>query len=215
MGSLHMAAIDLDALIPLIIAFFWVVAQIAGAAGKKKPAPRRTDDSRDDDAVGDPFANLMRKLGGVEEFRIPEPADEEEEPSVISNKWDPEIARRYGLGAPPIKPPRPIDEIPRPQPVPVEAVTPPPLQTALKPVEEIAEADIRPGMSAFRSGVPSVRLPSMPSMNLRIDSPSYAEASRGTQGIGSELHLQNRSALRRAMLSHIIFSPPKALDKSS
>ena len=74
-----LAAFDLDALIPLIVGIFWVVAQIAGAAAKKKPPtiqPRRIDPDED------PFAEMMRNFRGAKEFDLPPPPRPEPEPEL-------------------------------------------------------------------------------------------------------------------------------------
>lgn len=66
-----LAAFDLDALIPLIIGIFWVVAQLAGAAKKKAPPASPLKENREPEEY--PLSDLMRRLGGVQEFKIPKP----------------------------------------------------------------------------------------------------------------------------------------------
>lgn len=191
-------ASNLDDFIPFLIAIVWVIAQIAGAAAKKKRALPSFGEKPQDSPrpvepggrrPGDSFAELLRQLGGGEEFRIPAPQFDEDLPET------PALSHRN-----PIK-----TEVPPPE------KTFQPLETPDARIKQPqVEIEVRPKMSAFRNSTPSIKLPSA---SLRIDSPSYAEASRGKQGLGDELHLNSRKALRRAMLSHIIFSPPKALEK--
>ena len=75
-----LAAIDLDSLFPLLIGLIWVIAQIAGAGAKKKKkaAPRPSPVRRPDGETSeDPFADFMRRLGGVQEFELPRPPEPE------------------------------------------------------------------------------------------------------------------------------------------
>lgn len=202
----------LDDIIPFVVGAIWLIAQIAGAMAKKKrnssspfrvspqdrPRPVQRDrrepvqERKTAAEPEDPFAEILRKMGGLEEFKVPEPQFVEELPE--EHPWKPGEIETL----PDVQPLRSFQSLE----VPVAEVKKPEI-----------DVDVRPKMSAFRSSVPTIKLSSMPSMNLRIDNPSYAEASRGRQGLGDDLHLNDRKALRRAMLSHIIFSQPKALEK--
>lgn len=203
---MNRAAIDLETLLPLIVGGVWVIAQIVGAAAKKikKAAPRSAHPppppSGSNPAPEHPLEDFLRQFSGDETFRVPEPELIEEVPQPDPAPPPPQPARTD----------RERISIPEPE------IDPPEKQTDItSPVQEIeqVEKEIHPKLSAFHSGIPSFKLPAMPSMSLRVAPPSYAEASHGTQGIGQELHLKDRKALRRAMLSHILFSPPKALER--
>ncbi|MCC7299499.1 MAG: hypothetical protein IT583_00265, partial [Verrucomicrobia bacterium] len=65
-------------LIWLVVGAFWVIAQIAGAAAKKNQPQRPTTDTESDKAPSDPFAEMLRKMAGVDEFRIEPPERVEE-----------------------------------------------------------------------------------------------------------------------------------------
>jgi hypothetical protein len=210
-------------LIWIVVGLFWVIAQIAGAAAKKRQPPRpRPAGQPDELPPDDPFADLIRRLSGAEKTEAPrfeEPPDEEEEdePSFL---WDPRPApvpqakpdtSRYTRMPEDIEPMQETASIPEADVTPIRqaASIPDPHST----MEELSKKDVRPKMRHFSNRLPSFNLPSIPSMNLTIDVPSYTEAASGRQGIGRELHLKDRKALRRAMLSHIIFSKPKALER--
>lgn len=200
-----------DDLVWLVVVIFWVIAQIAGASAKnkktgKRPAPQDAE-SR---TPVDPFAELLSKLAGVQEFKTPEPEETPDYPS----EWN--VTEESSR---PSEPPKIISRsTPRDieKPLKTDALPgiEPPRRTRRQHEREMLsedspQVDIRPTMNAFRSSMPAMR---MPPMNLRIGLPSYSESSNGREGLGDELHLKNKKALRRAMLSHIIFSPPKALE---
>lgn len=173
-------------LVWLIVGVFWVIAQIAGAAAKKNQPPRPAA-GEDEPGIppADPFAELMRRMAGAEEFRT-------EPPKAV---FVPETPWKAGdiEALPDIKPLR--RAVPEPEP-------------AVKPVPA-PEIDLRPKMSAFRSSVPSIKLPAM---NLSFQG---SETSvRKSSDLGKILNPSDRNSLRRAMLSHIIFSPPKALEQA-
>jgi hypothetical protein len=165
----------------LIVGIFWVVAQIAGAAAKKKQQLSRPL-AESGEAPGDPLAELLRKMAGAQPFDVPKPEYEEpmEEPVWAPEESEPlpdlESLRREILSSGPV---------------------------------EVPEIAIRPAMSSFRNSVPSIKLPAM---NLSFQG---SETSvRKTPSLGKILNLSDKNSLRRAMLSHIIFSPPKALEKA-
>ena len=177
----------------LIIGAFWIIAQIAGAAAKKKQAlpPRSGSDREEGRPPVDPIAELLRKMTGIEEFRAAPPEFTEEPQrnsgSTRENPWNPgEIE-----ALPDIKPLR------RAAPM-----TEAPVATLALP-----KIDIYPKMSAFRASVPTLKLPAM---NLSF---SGSETSvRHAPAIGSILNPSDKNSLRRAILGQIIFSPPKALE---
>lgn len=170
----------------LIVGVFWVIAQIAGAAAKKNQPPRPVAGEEETGTPSaDPFAELMRRMAGAEESLI-------EQPKAV---FIPETPWKKGdiEALPDIKPLR--REVPAPEPV-------------IKPVKA-PEIDIRPKMSAFRSSVPSIKLPAM---NLSFQG---SETSvRKSSDLGKILNPSDRNSIRRAMLSHIIFAPPKALEQT-
>jgi hypothetical protein len=179
----------------LVIGVFWVIAQIAGAAAKKKQPRPPLSNNREEDAapVADPIAELLRKMTGIEEFRT-EPPEFVEKPQkkpvlIRENPWSPGEIEKL----PDIKPLRraaPTTETP-------------------VAVPTMPQTDIRPKMSAFRASVPTIKLPAM---NLSFYG---SETSvRKAPALGSVLNPSDKNSLRRAMLSHIIFSPPKALEQT-
>jgi hypothetical protein len=180
----------------LVIGVFWVIAQIAGAAAKKKQPRPPLSNNREEDGLplADPIAELLRKMSGIEEFRA-EPPSFTEEPQKVpvvtrENPWSPGEIEKL----PDIKPLRrtaPITE--------TSAATP-----------ALPRIDIRPKMSAFRTSVPAMKLPAM---NFSFLSPETSV--RQASAVGSILNPSDKNSLRRAMLSHIIFSPPKALEQTN
>jgi hypothetical protein len=202
----------MDDLIWLVGGLFWVIAQIAGAAAKKKQPPRpRSSGQPPHEKTNDPFADLMQQIGGAQRFDIPtieeEPVEEEK---PINLQWKPVIsAIQVDHDSYTQEPALPKTELTQNITAIEEASADPSLPNQRT---DYPNTDVRPKMSQFRSSIPAVKLPPIPSMNLTIDVPSYSEASSGRQGIGRELCLKNRRALRRAMLSHLIFNKPRALE---
>jgi len=195
---MNVATAGFEELIWVVVGIFWVIAQIAGGAAKKrKPAPRPVSDGNHKPA-DDPFANLMSKLAGVQEFKAPTPP---------KPQW--------------IEEPSPADAGPPPRSVPVQnAEGTPRLQKetpvpSLKPINPpVAEVDIRPTMSAFRNSLPAMKLPSM-KLHFQCAPHHDRDVDSGKDiGRAARLDLSTLKARRRAMLSHIIFSPPKALEGS-
>lgn len=190
-----LAAIDLDALIPLIVGVFWVVAQIAGAVKKKSAPPfkanpqdgsgkpRPAPETAEGEAPEDPFADLMRKLGGVQEFKVPVP------PEPVGRPAEP--ARPEGL-APPIKP----EVIGRAM---------PPAEPNLSEPVDVPGVDIRPTMKSFKTAMPSMKLPAMRFQGL-------GKSSRGFPKAGKIIDPSDQQTLRRAILGHIILGKPKAME---
>jgi len=187
-----------EELIWLVVGIFWVIAQIAGSAAKKKKTPSRPVTGEKSEAPADPFTDLMRKLSGGQEFKTPQPPEPEKTPDETT-AWYPEMARRHGLHEKAIKTP------PAPPPV---------VLAKKKPAEEpsnASEVDIRPTLSAFRNTLPSMKLPS-----IKLHFQCATHHDRGVDsgkdiGRAAKLDLKNRTVFRRAMLSHIILGRPKAL----
>ena len=182
---------DAEFVIWLIVGLFWVVAQIAGSKGKKKAPPRPpSKEGKGGEAPVDPFAELMRKLSGVQEFKIPTPPEPEplERAEPLLRKGEMHLA-------------------PTPSPKPAPALPP-----VVEPVAKIAEVDIRPTMSAFRNTLPAMRLPAM-RLHFQCAPHHDRDVDSGKDiGRADYLELHGRKNLRRAMLNHIIFSKPKALE---
>ncbi len=170
----------------IVVGIFWVIAQIAGGAAKKKMNPRlATEEENGGEAPVDPFAELMRKLVGVQEINAPAPP----KPVEIPIK-----AARSERFAPP-ETSKPIDE-----------ATPPAEPNRAGPVTQVAEVDIRPTMNAFKTAMPSMKFPSM-SLNFQ-----GSEKSTGNAPIlGNIINPSDKSTLRRAMLGHIILGKPRGM----
>jgi hypothetical protein len=181
-----------EGLIWLIVGVFWVIAQIAGAAAKKnQPRPPLSDKGETGEAPADPFTELLRKMAGVEEVRVDPPVLRPEEPlkptlTRTKNHWKPGEIERL----PDIKPLRRVTDI-TPSPAPV-----------------LPKIDVRPKMSAFRNSIPSIKLPAM---NLSFQ--GSATSIGNVPNLAKILNPADKNSLRKAMLSHIIFSPPKALEQ--
>ncbi|MGE4489704.1 MAG: hypothetical protein AB7E95_09190 [Kiritimatiellales bacterium] len=189
-----------DIIIPILVGAFWIIAQIAGAAAKKKQPPRPTRQDSEK-PVDDPFAELMRRLSGEQPFAVQHPEEpdepefldavEEEEPEpppLISRRSNNEIRAIHNL--PDIQPLR--RDPPAPEPI--------------APPVEIPEMDLRPKMSQFRTSIPSIKLPA-----LDLNFQTLEKTGGKFPTFGKIIDRNDRQSLRRAMLSHIIFSKPKAL----
>ncbi|MCC7300094.1 MAG: hypothetical protein IT583_03330, partial [Verrucomicrobia bacterium] len=133
---------------------------------------------------------MLRKMAGVDEFRIEPPERVEEavkpqKPAAVSRGRTSSVDVS---SLPDIKPLQRRIVIP-------EAV-------------EVQTVDLRPKMSAFRQSVPAIKLPAM-NLSFRGSETSVQNAPN----LGKILNSADRNSIRRAMLSHIIFSPPKALEQ--
>jgi len=195
-----------EELIWVVVGIFWVIAQIAGSSKKKKAPPFRVNpqgeprpmDEEKGGPAEDPFADLMRKLTGVQEIKAPTTPESTPLPRAVP------LPRKGEMH---------LASAPSPEPMPA----PKP-----KPITEVAEVDIRPTMSSFRSIMPAMKLPSM-KMSFRPSDPRYSESAFGdaerpkstpiSPMLGKIINPADKRTLRRAMLSHIIFSPPKALEQ--
>jgi len=186
----------------LIVGAFWVIAQIAGAAAKKKRQSAAEEAGSEESRPADPFAELLRKIAGAQEFRV-EPPDVEEEPcedlsAAFRSPWMPGE----------------IESLPDLQPLQRAAQTQGGLYPAavnLNPSEK-PQVDIQPKMSTFRSSLSPIK---QPSMNFSFTGPSSETRSRGdSSGLRSILHPADKTSLRRAMLGHILLGKPKALQPS-
>ncbi|MEI7850383.1 MAG: hypothetical protein WCH86_00955 [Kiritimatiellales bacterium] len=189
----------------LVVGVFWVIAQIAGAAAKKnQPRPPPSDTGEESRQTEDPIAELLRKMAGVQEFRVEPPKFVEEPAEPV---FTPKPARRNEARTKNPWKPDDIAALPDIEPLRREIMGqkgPPPA-----PVK-IPEIDIRPKMSAFRSSVQTIRLPT-----LNLSFQGSATSIQNAPNLGKILSPSDKSSLRRAMLSHIIFSPPKALSRTS
>jgi hypothetical protein len=183
---------DAGGFIWLIVGVFWVIAQIAGAAAKKNQPTRPVANGNEPDTTsGDPFAELMRKMAGIQTFEVPQPEYKElpEEPVFAEeNPWQPGEIEKL----PDIEPLR-RETMGQAETIPASA--------------EIPGIDIRPKMSAFRNSIPSIKLPAM---NLSFH--GSETSARNVPALGKIIDPSDKRSLRRAMISHIIFSPPKAME---
>jgi len=183
----------------LIVGVFWVIAQIAGAAAKKKRQEAAGETAAPEEGRPvDPFAELLRKIAGAQEFRV-EPPEFEEMPEE-----DLSAAFQTPWKAGEIEPAhQPLQR-------------PPQTQGGLYPAavnlnpSEKPQVDIQPKMSSFRSSLSPIK---QPSMNFSFTGASPETRSRGaSSGIRSILHPADKTSLRRAMLGHILLGKPKALE---
>ncbi len=188
----HVVRAGAEELIWIVVGIFWVIAQIAGSAAKKKKAPPRPATGEAGESAKDPFADLMRKLAGVQEIRIPKPPEPQwvEEPPAPIRKGEIHLA------------PAPS---PNPAPTPARKDG---MHPAPTPKPEVAEVSIRPSMSAFRNTLPSMKLPAM-----KLSFQTSGKSTGNSPILGNIINPADKRTLRRAMLSHIIFSPPKALEE--
>ncbi len=177
----------------LIIGVFWVIAQIAGAAAKKnQPRPPTSVDHDGRESPVDPMTELLRKLAGGQEFREvqPEPVyetqPEEKQTFSFQNAWEKGDIEKL----PDIQPLRRATSEQNSTPVPMP------------------EIDLRPKMSAFRQSVPAIKLPAM-TLSFRGLETSVHKATN----LGKVLNPGDKNSLRRAILSHIVFSKPKAFEQ--
>lgn len=201
---------DAEFVIWIIVGIFWVIAQIAGNAGKKKTKSRPQPEGEEKtEAPSDLLSELMRRLSGVQEFKIPTPP-EPKKTSRSPQTWDPEIAKKYGLhtertpSPPKVVPLRKQKAPPATAPHPARKPVPAP-----QPVE-VQEEMVRPTMQSFRSAMPSIQFPTI-KMNVQ----SAIHPDRKGIGRAGRLELKNRKNLRRAMLNHIILGKPKGLEKGN
>jgi len=183
---MNVATAGVEELIWIVVGIFWVIAQIAGGAAKKKTPPPRPVTDKEGEPEENPFADLMRKLAGVQEFKIPEPPGAARIPVKTARSKrlaPPKTSKSIGRATPPAEPNR------------------------AEPVIEIAEVNIRPTMSAFRNTLPSMKLPSM-----KLSFQTSGKSTVISPALGEIVNPSDKQTLRRAMLSHIILSPPKALE---
>jgi len=185
----HIVKADAEGIIWVIVFAFWVIAQIAGAAAQKKRQTRLPPPGEEGrQPPEEPFAELLRKMAGAQEFKVPHPEFAEAPEEVPEEKpW------KWGD----------IEALPVIEPLRRKPPAPEPI---VKPIK-VPEIDIRPKMSAFRNSVPSIRLPAM-NLSFRGSETSIRKAP----SLGTVLNPSDKQTLRRAMLSHIIFSPPKAME---
>ena len=184
----------------LIVGVFWVIAQIAGAAAKKnQPRPPVSGNEEGNRPSEDPLAELLRKMAGIEELRTEPPRSVElpKEKVFTPPPRHSEVRTK--------SPWKPGDIEALPDIAPLRRAAPEPAAPAPVP----PKVDVRPKMSAFRNSIPSIK---MPTMNLSFQGSGTVVPK--AQNLGNILSLSDKNSVRRAMLSHIIFSPPKALERS-
>ncbi len=174
---------EAEGFIWLIVGVFWVIAQIAGAAKKKPPQRPASDDA--EERFEDPFGDLMRKLGGAQEFKIPTPP----EPKEIKTErpWEPGDIEAL----PDVQPVRRAKPLPKPKPLP----TPEPI--------EVPNVDIR----SFKSAMPSMKFPAM-----KLSFQGSEKSGYGVSKAGKIINSSDKQTLRRAVLGHMILGKPKALE---
>jgi len=199
-----------DGLIWLIVGIFWVIAQIAGASKKKMP-PQSLSNDREEGVPPpvDPFAELMRKLTGAQEFKIPEPPGPPlgearfvtEEPKEFFEPEPPESKPAWSVGE--------IEKLPDMKPLHRDAPKPAPV--VVDKLGKKIGGNIRPTMASFRNTLPAMKLPSM---RLRFQCVAQDRNIDSGKVIGraEQLELKNQKALRRAMLNHVILGKPRGLD---
>ena len=187
------AAINLDGILPLIIGLIWVIAQIAGAAAKKKTTPpgrprqpwMDNGETEDAPALGgaDGFADLIRQLSGAQEVTAPTPPRPKNLPA--QPLWEPDETE-----------PQPIAQ-------PVTQTAP-----ALKPeLDKVAAVDIRPAMSSFKVAMPAMKLPAM-NLSFRTSEKSGS----GVPRVGKIINPADKQTLRRAVLGQIILGKPRSME---
>ena len=182
-----------EELIWVVVGVFWVIAQIVGGAAKKKKGPSRPLEERSDGEVpADPFADLMRKLTGVQEIKAPPP------PRSIERAELPPVDA--------VSPPRSlhVQNAVRTPHLQEETAAPAPTTT---PVEAIAEVNIRPTMSSFQSAMPAMKLPSM-----KMSFQPSGKSTGTSPMLGKIINPSDKQSLRRAMLSHIVLGKPRGLE---
>ena len=201
---LTVAAIDMHGIFPLIIGLIWVIAQIAGAAAKKK----RVSPSPDQESPENPFqTNSPTEPRPVE--RDPWKPVWEDEPAAEPRDPFAELLRGLS-GGQELKTPVP----PAPEPI-AKAVSPPPpapvQQTAPSPPApepvDVPEVDIRPTMRSLKPAMPSMKLPAM---NLSFQ--TSENQGSGVPKVGKIIDPGNPRTLRRAILGQIILGKPRAME---
>jgi hypothetical protein len=174
----------------LIVGVFWVIAQIAGAAAKKNQ-PKSPHVNTGDE--------LLSKWAEIGEFRIERPISVED---PEKQSFTPIPERQSGSRTKNPWKPGDIEALPDMIPLRRMAAEPP------APAPVLPQLDARPKMSAFRNSIPSIKLPTM-NMSFQGSATSVQKAPN----LGKILNPSDKNSLRRAMISHIIFSPPKALEQ--
>jgi hypothetical protein len=205
---------EADNLIWIIVGLFWVIAQIAGAAAKKKrpPRPPAAEEEEKEKPVlsGDPFMEMLRRLAGKQSIEIPRPAEQKLSESSGSEQSRQGLLRRAEPGQE--KPWNPDNFETLPDIRPLRRPSFSRQEQEIKPTGELSNLHVRPQMSTFRSTLPAMKLPTvkLPAMNLSFQT---SEKSKGNlPALRKIINPADKRSLRRAMLSHIIFSPPKAFE---
>jgi hypothetical protein len=181
-----------DDFVWIIVGVFWVIAQIAGGISKKnKRRPPAAASGEQPEAAENQLSEMLRQLSGQPPFETPLPEFtelSEKQESAPENQWSSaELAALPDF---------------------VRKAEPPPPPPVLKPVAEIPKIDIRPTMKAFRNASVAMK---QPSMNLRIQ--GLEKRAEKIPMCGHIINPADRNSLRRAMLSHIILSKPKGMER--
>ena len=216
---MNMVKAGAEGLIWLVVGIFWVIAQIAGGVAKKKMPAQSLSDDKEEGATPpvdppalsnvDGFAELMRKLAGVQEFKIPElpglPPGEArfvtEEPKEFFEPEPAESKPAWSVGE--------IEKLPDMEPLRRDAPKPAPV--VADKLEKMTGGNIRPTMASFRNTLPAMKLPSM---RLRFQCAAQDRDADSGKVIGKadQLDLKTQKALRRAMLNHVVLGKPRGLD---
>lgn len=203
-----------EGLIWLVVGIFWIIAQIFQSAAQKKQKEqqrRETEEARDDELAGakpgaaESFAELVRRLSGEQEPLVQPPEwieVEEEEEDHLHPEEPVQAVRSEAAWSR-----REIDQLPDIKPV-RRAPAPPPSPHRTNPPEDAAQ-HLRPKLSDFRTSTPIIKLPSM---ILRMSSPTLATVSSDRSHSATAPDLRRKRVLRRAMLGHVILGKPRALD---
>ncbi|MCU0858805.1 MAG: hypothetical protein MUC65_10440 [Pontiellaceae bacterium] len=183
-----------DDLVWLIVGVFWVIAQIAGGISKKnkRRPPATAASGEQPEPAENQLSDLLRQLSGQQPVEIPLPDYAElmgKQESTPENHWSSNELAALPVFSGKAEPP------PLPPPV-------------LKPVAEVPKIDIRPTMKAFRNASVAMK---QPSMNLRIQ--GLEKRAEKIPMCGHIINPADRNSLRRAMLSHIILSKPKGMER--
>lgn len=190
----HLVKAGAEDLVWVVVGIFWMIAQIAGNAAKKKRAVSRPTSDKKEAPTDNPFSDFMQKLVDAQETK-PQPTPQPSA-SFETNKRSPEVVSSQTTlhrEAPPILKATPPQQD---QPIPQKTAVEDPTVTA------------HPTLSTFSRAMPAMKLPSM-AMHFQTSEKSTA----GSPLLKSIIHPADKQSLRRAMLSHIIFSPPKALEQ--
>ena len=195
----YLAAFDLEALIPLFIAGFWIVAQILGAVNKKKSPPTKSRPAGGP-AKSDPMSELMSKLNQIQDIKQPSA------PATTKRVQPARPAQQLAAR----KPGSDTVSLSRTQQEPTPAIQQSVRRAAIAPQKPIAlpDMDANPTMRSFKSSMPSMKLPTM---NLRVQTSKNSRS--GVPRIGKIIQRGDKQALRRAVIGQVVLGKPKAFQR--